>query len=67
MANRHRALALVLLLFVTAGEVRAQSSSMYLGAREKNRVAAENAKGKSPSGANGAQNVGRVRPLNPEL
>ncbi len=67
LANRHRALALVLLLFITAGEVRAQSSSMYLGAREKNRVAAENAKGKSPSGANGAQNVGRVRPLNPEL
>ncbi len=67
LANRHRALALALLLFVTAGEVRAQSSSMYLGAQEKNRVAAENAKGKPPSGANGAQSIGRVRPLNPEL
>ena len=40
---------------------------MYLGAVEKNRAAAENAKGKPPSAANGAQSVGRVRPLNPEL
>ncbi len=67
LVNRHIALALGLLLSVTAGEVRAQSSSMYLGAREKNRAAAENAKGMPPSGSNGAQNVGRVRPLNPEL
>ena len=64
LVNRQRALALVLLLFVTAGEVRAQSSSMYLGALKKSRVAAENAKGKP---ANGAQDFGRVRPLNPEL
>ncbi len=40
---------------------------MYLGAIEDNRRAAENAKGKPPSGANGAPNTGRVRPLNPEL
>jgi flagellar L-ring protein precursor FlgH len=61
------AFALGSLLLVTAGEVRAQSSSMYLGALEKSRVAAENAKGKLPSGAGEGQNVGRVRPLNPEL
>jgi len=64
---RRMALVLGSLLCVTAGEVRAQSSSMYLGAREKNRAAAENAKGKPQPGANGAQGVGRVRPLNPQL
>ncbi len=67
LVNRYVALALGWLLFVAAGEVRAQSSSMYIGALEKSRLAAENAKGKPPSDANGAQNVGRVRPLNPEL
>ena len=67
LVNCHMALALGSLLFVAAGEVRAQSSSMYLGAREKNRLAAENTKGKPPSNANGAQNVGRVIPLNPQL
>jgi len=61
------AVALVSLVFVTAGEVRAQSSSMYHGAREKNPAAAENAKGKPPSGANGTRGVGRVVPLNPQL
>ena len=67
LVNRCMALALGLLLFVIAGEVRAQSSSMYIGALEKSRLAAENAKGKLPSDANGAQDFGRVRPLNPEL
>ncbi len=64
LVNCDMALALGSLLFVAAGEVRAQSSSMYLGAREKNRVAAENAKAKPP---NETQDFGRVRPLNPEL
>ncbi|MCH8053173.1 MAG: hypothetical protein IH895_03865, partial [Planctomycetes bacterium] len=67
LVNRYMAFVLGSLLLVTVGEVRAQSSSMYIGALEKSRLAAENAKGKPPSDANGAQNFGRVRPLNPEL
>lgn len=57
----------VTLLVVAAGEAKAQSSSMYLGALEEHRRAAEQAKGKPPSSANGAQHAGRVKPLNPEL
>ena len=55
------------LVLLSVSEAQAQSSSMYHGALERNRVAAENAKGKPPSGTNGTFSVGRVVPLNPQL
>ena len=54
--------AIVLLVF--AAEVRAQSSSIYLGSLKRDRQAAEHAKSKGPTTAT---NVDRDKPLNPEL
>ncbi len=67
IASRKVAMLLAVVLFFSAAEAWAQSSSIYLGAIEKTRQAAEQAKGKNQSASTGASDVDRTKPLNPEL